>query len=95
MIGNTTMRYTGTIFNRDFEVVVKRYKEMRAKNPRAYSECMHAFQVMAAGEGGPAEYVVAAGGPVPVRMLYFKDWNDASFLELLFRLSKDRAHGAG
>jgi hypothetical protein len=87
------MRYTGTIFNRDFEVVVKRYKAMRAQHPEAYSECMHAFQAMAAGQAGPVEYVVAAGGPVPVRMLYFKDWEDATFLQLLVRLSKDRAHG--
>ena len=88
-------RYTGTIFNRDFEAVVKRYKEMRAKNPKAYTECMHAFQAMAAGQGGPKEYVVAAGGPVPVRTLYFNDWDDATFLQLLVRLSKDRKYGHG
>ena len=90
-MGNTTMRYTGTIFNRDFETVVKRYKKMRSEDPRAYGEAMLAFQAMADGSAGPAEYVAAAYGPVPVRTLYFNDWKDAAFLELLVRLSKDRA----
>jgi len=89
------MRYTGTIFNRDFEAVVKRYKKMRAQDPKAYSEAMLAFQAMAAGQAGPAEYVAAACGPVPVRVLYFNDWDDATFLQLLVRLSKDRMHGHG
>jgi hypothetical protein len=90
MIGNTTMRYTGTIFNRDFETVVKRYQKMRAEDPRAYRDVLQAFQAMAAGEAGPVEYIVAAGGPIPVRKLYFNDWEDVTFLQLLIRLRHDR-----
>ena len=89
MIDNT-MRYTGTIFNRDFETVVRRYQKMRAEDPRAYRDVLCALQAMAAGEAGPVEYVVAAGGPLPVRTLYFNDWEDTSFFELLVRLRQDR-----
>jgi len=89
----TPVLSTGSVFNQDFESVVRRYARMRDENPRAYIDAVTGFQAMARGMPGPTEYVDGRG-LVSVRALYFHGWEDDNFFELLVRLRRRTASEA-
>jgi len=83
----TPVLSSGSIFNSDFDAVVRRYVRMRDENPKAYIDAVTGFQAMACGMPGPSEYIDGRG-LVSVRALYFQGWEDDNFFELLVRLRR-------